>query len=224
MVERPSGSEFAEAGEKGQGRLPCDHPGCSADNPFRCRSQAAQGDGLQIRYSPVRIRAAPLPAGSSVSRTCSRFFLRALSSIGVKDFAAEFARTGYPLPSSDPNMMCCDFDDSQFVQRCFAPKGNAVKYFCGQQTRSVEVAELARVQTNNHRRRNSCEFRYKNASQRCPKGTGCCRRLETSPSPGPIGVAQNRTCRPSTKTRHIVPTWAKWIPSSQEFRHPRSFV
>jgi hypothetical protein len=45
-----------------------------------------------------------------------------------------------------------------------------VKHFFGQQTRSVEVAELARVQTNNHRRRNFCEFRYKNASQRCPKG------------------------------------------------------
>jgi hypothetical protein len=63
-----------------------------------------------------------------------------------------------------------------------ALKGNAVKHFCGQQTRSVEVAELARVQTNNHRRRNSCEFRYKNASQRCLKGLQsiCFVNLETT--------------------------------------------
>jgi hypothetical protein len=87
-------------------------------------------------------------------------------------------RRGSPMPAPGiaRGRSCADRISPE-RQRCEA--------FSGERARSVEVAELARVQTNNHRRRNSCEFRYENASQRCLKG----RHQLVSPFQGSSDVA-----------------------------------
>jgi hypothetical protein len=69
--------------------------------------------------------------------------------------ASQMMETRLWRASDQDVRVALDKDVAQWVERSrFVPsgdgewglRGNAVKHFCGQQTRSVEVAELARVQ------------------------------------------------------------------------------